>query len=135
MGQYHLRVNSKGFSAFDSQGRHRLTSSDEQTKVDSAAVNLNVADPARITTQSEQMNPLGRHVASSIVSPQPTWLPIVPDINIAMTMIFAIVAAVYQIEDDSNESSSSAKYLGKPVRRTDYQIFNFEDFLPENVSK
>lgn len=124
-----LRTNSKGFTAFDRQGRHRLTASDEQMKVDAASVNLGISDPARLTTQSEQANPLGRHVASTVVSPQPTWLPIVPQINIAMTMIFAIVAIANQIEDDMGEKTFSG--LGRPVRRTNFQIVNFDDFLPE----
>lgn len=127
-----IKTNSKGFAVFDRDGRHRMTVSDQHAKIDSASVNINVSDPARITTNREQANPLGRYVASSIVSPQPTWTPIVPTINIAMTMIFAIAAIASEIEDDISDKSFGP--FGKPIRRTSFQIVNFEDFLPESAA-
>jgi hypothetical protein len=134
MGQFQVKVSGKDVSLFDRQGRVRASFADTHTKFNSSSIDLGVTDPARITATNEQMNPMGRHIASTIVSPQPTWTPVIPAVNIAMTMILAIVAIANQLEDETNSKASRNSLLGKPVYRENYQIINFEDFLPESVT-
>lgn len=131
MGRYSIRLRNDDYTVFDRNGQMRVALAKGMTKFTAPSIQLGADDPGRIFTGNEQMNPLGRYIPSTVVSPQPTWIPVTPEVNIAVNMIFAILAAV----DDLEEATGSSYNLGagRTKRIKSFQILNFEDLLPENV--
>lgn len=125
------RLKGDSVTWFDRHGQLRIAAGSGMTKFTAPSVQLGADDPGRIFTGNEQMNPLSRHVPSTVVSPQTTWNPALPQVNIAVAMIFAIVAAVNEVEDSISDSGS---LLGRRKRVQNYQIIDFEEFLPEEIN-
>lgn len=124
---YHIRITDNDLTGFDRQGNLRVSFGKGMTQFTSPSIQLGPDDPGRIFCGNDQMNPLGRHIPSTIVSPQPTWRPTIPQITIAFTIIMAILAASEQLEDELDDKQTSYK----SIKRTAFQVINFNDYLPE----
>lgn len=128
MSDYRIKITDDSLIGYDRLGELRVAFGKGFTTFTSPSINLGPSDPGRITSGNEQMNPLGRHVPSTVVSPQPTWVFSLPNVALAIEMIAAIVAIVDEIQDNIEQEDS---VLGVPAKIKSYQIVNFEDYIPE----
>jgi len=124
-----IKITDNGLEGYDKNGDLRLAANKGLTQFTAPAIQLGPENPGRIYSGNNQMNPLGQHLPSDIVTPLPTWIEVPPEMSIAMTMIMAIASVIESLEEDS----SGGTVLGKPKIKSNYQILNFDDFLPESI--
>lgn len=90
-------------------------------------VDLGPSDVGRIHSGDWRMNPAVSTIPSTIVSPQVTWMPALPEVSLLLVMLWSITEALDKMED--GEEGSGSRPRMKRERR--FQILDFNQMLPE----
>ena len=122
-----IRQGPKSVSLFGEDGLLAAFSK-TSTKIDTATLDIGPSDVGRVRSGNNQMNPAGQFVPSTIVSPQPGWLPIIQSTFALLSILKVISSYLDDMDEEVNSGDNSVRH--KFIQR--YQIVDFNQMLPES---
>lgn len=122
-----VRLSRDGVTLYDQEGGV-ASFGPHQTKFASGGVDLGVSDIGRVTAGGQQMNPLSSVIPSTVVSPQPGWMPALGAVHAAIAVVWALGKVMDSMEERLGEQSGA-----RTKRVSRYQVVDFAVALPESI--